>query len=172
MPIIAKLPRSGGGDFTPLSAGYHDGVFKSVEVKTFDQKNYNTGAPESVEKLVIDFESHTDPPVDGKPAIGKMFVRLAYGDRAHLTILRSRLLGRNPSGDEAYDISSEEFEGKKVKVLVKQRTSRQGRLYADLDPTSVTPLGDDTATPQASQAVEAVAQAFDGEKTDGQDIPF
>jgi hypothetical protein len=172
MPVIAQLPRSGGGDFTPLSAGYHDGVFKSVEVKTFDQKNFNTGAPEKVDKLVIDFESHTDPPVDGKPAIGKMFVRLAYGDRAHLTILRSRLLGRNPSGDEAYDISSEEFEGKKVKVLVKQRTSRQGRLYADLDPTSVTPMGDG-ATPQASEAVEAVTKALDGEQVeDSQDIPF
>ena len=172
MPVIAQLPRSGGGDFKPLSAGYHDGVFKSVEVKTFDQKNFNTGAPEKVDNLVIDFESQTDPPVDGKPAIGKMFVRLAYGDRAHLTILRSRLLGRNPSGDEAYDISSEEFEGKRVKVLVKHRTSRQGRLYADLDPTSVTPMGDATATPQASEAVEAVTKALDGEQADGQDIPF
>ena len=127
-------------DFQPLSAGYHNGTFTAVEVRDFEQSNYNTGTRETVTKLVITFVSETDPEVNGGPAEGRLFLRLAYGSKAHLTVVRERLLGRELTPEEAVNVDDQEFLGKRIRVQVKQKVGKNGRVYGNLDPTSITSL--------------------------------
>jgi len=141
-----KKPES---NFEPLSAGYHNGVLSAVEVRDFDGNNFNTGVPETVTKLLVTFLSETDPDIDGEPAQGRLFLKLAYGPRAHLTIVRERLLGRPLTPEETIAVDDEEFIGKRIRVQCKHRTSKTGQLYGNLDPTSVVLLDDETATPPA-----------------------
>ncbi len=136
MATIAQIekPKS---NFEPLSAGYHDGEITKVEARNFDQNNFNTGQPETVTKLVVVFESDTAPKVDGERAQGRLFLRLAYGDKAHLTIVRERLLNRALTPEEMTTVDEDEFVGKKIRVQVKHKTSKNGQVYGNLDPTSV-----------------------------------
>ena len=138
MATIATLKPT--TDFQPLSAGYHNGTLTEVEVRDFEQNNYNTGQPETVTKLVISFASDTDPEIDGSPAEGRLFLKLAYGPRAHLTIVRERLLGRELTPEESFNVDDEEFLGKRIRVQCKHRTGKNGRTYGNLDPTSITSL--------------------------------
>ena len=138
MATIATLKPN--TDFQPLSAGYHNGTLTAVEVRDYEQSNYNTGAPETVTKLLITFVSETDPEINGGPAEGRLFLRLAYGSKAHLTVVRERLLGRELTPEEAVNVDDQEFLGKRIRVQVKQKVGKNGRVYGNLDPTSITSL--------------------------------
>ena len=173
---VIEIPRV-ASDYQQLSAGYHDGTITETIVKDFDQRNFNTGEPESVSKLQLRFESETDPAMaDGKPAVGMIFVKIAYGDRAHLSILRQRMLGYAPEGEHQYKFDTdEEFLNKRVRVLVTQKTAKTGNVYSNLDPTSVTPLPD--LAPQAPQAPQVTdqtptAQAVQSKLDNDDDLPF
>ena len=156
--------------FKPLSAGWHIGRLGASEVRTFDGRNFNTGEPETQTKLTITFESETEPPLDnGDPSTGLIWLSLSFGERAHLTIFRERLLGRPLSPEEATDINDDIWQGKRVRILVKHKTKKNGDVYANLDATTVTPEADNgpapTPAPQAPTPPAPVAEDVD-------DIPF
>ena len=159
MATIATIKPS--GNFTPLSAGYHNGTLTSLEVKDYEQDNYNTGERETVTKLVIVFQSETDPPVNGGPAEGRRFLKLAYGPRAHLTIVRERLLGRALTQEEAVEVDDTEFLGKRIRVQIRQKTGRNGQVYGNLDPTSIVPIEDGGSQPAAAAPVADAATEDD-----------
>lgn len=149
MAILAQVaaPTS---KYIPLSQGYHDGMFTEVEVRDFEGSNYNTGAPETKTKAVVRFESETDPEISpGVKASTNMFLTIAYGDKAHLTIVRERLLGRPLTSDEMAVLDDETFIGKRVRVQVRHRIGKNGNTYGNIDNTSVVLLG---SPPAASEA--------------------
>ena len=163
MAILAQVAAP-TGNFVPLSQGYHDGTFTEVEVRDFEGTNYNTGAPETKTKAVVRFESDTDPEVSAgvKPST-QMFLTIAYGDKAHLTIVRERLLGRPLTPEEMSVLDDETFIGKRVRVQVKHRIGKNGNTYGNIDNTSVVLLD-----PTPAKVINPSTPPADGPT----DIPF
>lgn len=176
MAILANIeaPQS---NYTPLSQGYHNGTLTDIEVRDFEGTNYNTGAPETQTKAVIRFESETDPEISaGVKASTQMFLRIAYGDKAHLTIVRERLLGRPLTRDEMGTLDSDHFLGKRVRVAIKHRIGKNGNTYGNIDNTSIVLLDDPAAAPAAPAApvapVVATPVAAPAPAPDTQELPF
>tara|TARA_R110002051_G_scaffold8689_2_gene35802 strand:- start:5686 stop:6189 length:504 start_codon:yes stop_codon:yes gene_type:complete len=167
MAILAQVAAP-PSNFVPLSQGYHDGYLTEVEVRDFEGTNYNTGVPETKTKAVVRFESETDPEISpGVKASTQMFLTIAYGDKAHLTIVRERLLGRPLTSAEMSVLDDETFIGKRVRVQVKHRIGKNGNTYGNIDNTSVVLLDTPSAAPVAPAA--PVAAAADGATAD---LPF